>query len=769
MAKPKLIPKWQQNLVQWLPLAGTSGLTFFFISSQKFGAAIISAFCTGATLLWNAYSKGFMAEAEREAEKLGGKSAQWFFQLIYRLGSLIKEWAIQVWWTISFNFKGKYYKRLDILCREFETRGITLDKVLSLQNIFVAVHLSPRNLVQVSPNLLKKRDGEDLTQDLKDKEIGHYLALMPKNPEFRRLAILGAPGSGKTTLMRYLALIYASRKPRRLHPLAPQYLPVLLYLRDIYEEILTKPEITLAELLTEWVQKLQRVDPLKLPENWFTQQLREGKCLVLLDGLDEVANTAHRQAVSQWVDQQMYNYPDTPFILTSRRLGYEEAKLNSAVQVLEVEPLSSEQIQQFVNNWYQEVERTRRGGKDDLATKEAASRNTQDLLNQIQQHKALQDLASNPLLLTLIATAHQQNQSIPLRRVELYQTICEVMLGKRQEAKGIRSPLTIREKLSVLQPLALELMQRQTPQFQLQEVETLFSEHLAKLPNPPKPLEFLKQLQAVDALIAKEKEGDYEFAHLSFQEYLAAVEVKKTQQEQIFLEALQDSEKLSWWAETMRLYAAQTDASELVNAILQQPNLEKLLLAWDFCQEGFVGLEPKKALLTLSNQSLEILDDLDRDYAISKQPFYFKLAYCLQTGQWKEADRETVEVMRQVMGGFSIEGIRNFPCADLRVIDRLWVKYSNGKFGFSVQKQIWIDVGGKLDYGEDLDAAKEAFIKLSDQVEWRKDGEWRRDLRDLVWDSTLAPQAHLPRVWLWVVVGRGGFGSLFSRIQSCRL
>jgi hypothetical protein len=339
------------------------------------------------------------------------------------------------------------------------------------------------------------------------------------------------------------------------------------------------------------------------------------------------------------------------------------------------------------------------------------------------------------------------------------------MLGKRQEAKGIRSPLTIREKLSVLQPLALELMRRQTRQFQLEEVETLFGEHLAKLPNPPQPLEFLKQLQAVDALIAKEREGDYEFAHLSFQEYLAAVEVKETKQEQIFLEALHDPKKLSWWAETMRLYAAQTDASELVNAILQEPNLEKLLLAWDFCQQGFVNPEPKKALLEVSNKPLEILDEIDRDYAISKQPFYFKLAYYLQTGQWKEADRETLEVMRRVIDKISIEGIKNFPCADLRVIDRLWVKYSNGKFGFSVQKQIWLDVNGKLDYGDDEDAAQQAFLKFSSQVEWQKDGKFIPDT-DLVWEVAIAPLAHHPNPFF--LTGAPPT-YLYSRIQTCRL
>lgn len=749
MANPNSIPQWQQYLVRWLPLTVMGGLTAILISNQKFFSAIASAFLTLVTLLWSSFSTGFIADAQQETNKLGGKSSQWFFQLLYRLGHIFKEWAIQFWWAISFDFTGKYYKRLNILCREFETKGMTLDQVLSLKNIFVTVHLSPKNLLQVSPNLLKKIETEDSSQQLEDREIGYYLALMQKYPEFRRLAILGAPGSGKTTLMRYLTLMYVSRKPRRLHRKAPQWLPVLLYLRDIEPKILNKPEIPLAELLTEWVQELQRVNPLKVPENWFNRKLSQGKCLVLLDGLDEVANTTHRQAVSRWVDQQMYEYPDTPFILTSRRLGYEEAQLKSAMQVLEVEPLSFEQIEQFVSNWYQEVERLRRGGQNDLGTKDAAYRNTENLLNQVQEHKALRDLASNPLLLTLIVTAHQQNQSIPFRRVELYQTICEVMLGKRQEAKGIRSQLSIRDKLSVLQPLALELMQRQTRQFQLWEVETLFTEHLAKLPNPPETLDFLKQLQAVDALIAKEREGDYEFAHLSFQEYLAAVEVKETKQEEIFLNVLQDPDQLSWWADTMRLYAAQTDATQLVEAIVQesktwqQPDFEKLFLAWDFCNQGRVGPAAKQGLFTYMNEPLKVLNAEDYQYAVSKQSCYFKLAYFLKTSQWKKADMEILSTIQRVQNRSWFLDIKHFPYSDLRIIDQLWLKYSNGHFGLSLQKQIWTEVGGKLDYADDLIAAGESYIKLSEKLEWQKDGKWVND-DDLVWDLSLAPKAHLP-------------------------
>jgi HTH-type transcriptional regulator/antitoxin HigA len=59
--------------------------------------------------------------------------------------------------------------------------------------------------------------------------------------------------------------------------------------------------------------------------------------------------------------------------------------------------------------------------------------------------------------------------------------------------------------------------------------------------------------------------------------------------------------------------------------------------------------------------------------------------------------------------------IENFPCDDLRTIDQLWVKYSQGRFGFSVQKKIWLEVGGKVDYDTEC--------KLGDRVGWRKGGK----------------------------------------------
>ncbi|MFM6825126.1 MAG: GUN4 domain-containing protein, partial [Dolichospermum sp.] len=85
-----------------------------------------------------------------------------------------------------------------------------------------------------------------------------------------------------------------------------------------------------------------------------------------------------------------------------------------------------------------------------------------------------------------------------------------------------------------------------------------------------------------------------------------------------------------------------------------------------------------------------------------------------------------------------VEDVKNFPREELRKMDQLWVKYSNGKFGFSVQKQIWLESGGKLNGERDWDT----FTKLGDRVGWKQNGGWLN--YDSYTFSTNAPSGHLP-------------------------
>ncbi|WP_242056452.1 MULTISPECIES: GUN4 domain-containing protein [unclassified Nostoc] len=148
---------------------------------------------------------------------------------------------------------------------------------------------------------------------------------------------------------------------------------------------------------------------------------------------------------------------------------------------------------------------------------------------------------------------------------------------------------------------------------------------------------------------------------------------------------------------------------------------------------------------------------------------YTRLNDLLKAENWKEADTETYRVMIQAVGKkdsdyFTIDELLNFPCTDLRTIDRLWVKYSNGQFGFSVQKEIYLSVGGKADGKYD----KEAWEKFGDRVGWRV-----TTLEDVTFDTSFS-RGHLPLIvqfWFWN--SGGGFryllGFLFSRIKTCEV
>ncbi len=161
---------------------------------------------------------------------------------------------------------------------------------------------------------------------------------------------------------------------------------------------------------------------------------------------------------------------------------------------------------------------------------------------------------------------------------------------------------------------------------------------------------------------------------------------------------------------------------------------------------------------------------------------YRHLEKLLITGNWKEADWETLTKMLQVRGktvrdDLTEENIKNFPCEDLCIIDHLWVKYSQGRFGFSVQKRIWIEQGSRSGVCDYYDY--QAWYKFGDRVGWYVNNKWQY-YSGLTFTSN-APVGHFParvsrvqagvadrgwRLFVWdLVLG----GCLFSRIEACGL
>lgn len=602
----KIVQSIITNLVKWTPSGIGIGVTVHSIAEKEWIEAILLTFVTACSSIWVRFSGKFMEEVGKEAEERGGGLAKWMFVVGDRTAAALQERAAKLWRQLTSDFEDKYLQRLIYICRNYETQGLDKEQVLSLQHMFVPLKIAQKSLKQISPALIQKLPENISTQ----RDVGELLCLMRNNTDFRRFAILGVPGAGKTTLLRYLTLVYATRQQRKLlHPKAPKFIPVLIYLRDVRNDIIHNPKLTLIELINTWLQRLQTIDPLNPPPDWFANKLRGNECLILLDGLDEIADEQERRQVSLWVDQQMYEYPKTAFILTSRPLGYKNAKLQQDVTVLEVQPFTLKQVQQFIRNWYLETEIRTQGNKDDLGVEDDAKQQADDLIERIRDSAPLAAMAVNPLLLTMIATVHRRGSALPGRRIELYKEICQVLLEKRQLAKRIPDSLTASQKQSVLQDLALVLMYLKTRSFKLSpKVDSIIQNRLASVSsNASTSTEFLKEIREVSGLLIAKEEGTYEFAHLSFQEYLASVEIRKSNNlQQLLIKALQDSQQLSWWSETIRLYAAQGDSSGIIRAAIQASTADALALAFDCLEEG-ERVDPgvRQELETLLDQGLE--------------------------------------------------------------------------------------------------------------------------------------------------------------------
>jgi hypothetical protein len=317
------------------------------------------------------------------------------------------------------------------------------------------------------------------------------------------------------------------------------------------------------------------------------RQLSRGKCLILLDGLDEVADAILREEVVKWVQQQMHIYALNRFLVSSRPFGYRSNPL-SGVMLLDVRPFTFEQIQRFVQNWYRANE-IMSSQKDDPGVRMRARDDAQDLVRRIQQTPALEALAVNPLLLTMIATIHRYRSTLPGKRVELYAEICEVFLGKRQQARDIQIDLRPAQCVSVLQPLAYTMMVQKRRDIPAREAQEAIKDALELVSDQMTPKDFLQMVEDMSGLLLEREQGIYTFAHLTFQEYLAATYIREKQLEAELIAQIGGN----WWAETTRLYCAQTDATRVIEAclILATPSIAHLTLGLE-CHEEALKVQP---------------------------------------------------------------------------------------------------------------------------------------------------------------------------------
>ncbi|MFD7531306.1 NACHT domain-containing protein [Streptomyces sp. NPDC059849] len=340
-------------------------------------------------------------------------------------------------------------------------------------------------------------------------------ALLPDRP---RVLLRGDAGAGKTTLLWWLA---AHASAGTLGPeLAPLngLVPFVVPLRTLRAEGGTFPA------------PAQLPDAARLvidaaPEGWVGRVLESGRALLLVDGLDEVPQDDREQA-HQWLSRLLDRYPDIRCVATVRPLAVESGWLGSQdFEELRLLPMGDRDIEAFVAAWH-------RAARLDDDDHETLGRLERDLVQQFAQNPALRDLARTPLLCAVICALHRRRQGLlPETRWSLYDSALTMLLGDRDKQRRIEAPegitMNVEEQAQLLQRIAIWLVRGGQSELHrsaaLRQLERALP-GMERLRGQGSPEAILTHLLNRSGVLQERADDIYQFAHRTFQDFLAAKE-----------------------------------------------------------------------------------------------------------------------------------------------------------------------------------------------------------------------------------------------------
>src|SRR5919199_364088 len=329
-----------------------------------------------------------------------------------------------------------------------------------------------------------------------------------------KVMCLGAPGSGKTTYLYYVALQCNKGE------LQANRVPIFLRLIDFTDTIKNQPELSLLNYIenlfhTEGVEQPQAIETI----------ITQGRALILLDGLDEVPKDFSKLVLSRI--REFCKYRKDSIIITCRTnaLDYNFSDLKFT-QVI-VADFEQPQIEIFANKWFVAE------GKNDKQAGEARAKEFIEKLG-LPEHKRIRDLAVTPILLNLTCLIFKNNLGeFPKNRSELYQRGINILLEEWDAERGIErdevyGKLDLEGRKALLTHVAKVSFEENRYFFKQEEIEEYIADYLRTLPNAQTDSlqrdirAVLKSIEVQHGLLIERAPEIYSFSHLTFQEYFTA-------------------------------------------------------------------------------------------------------------------------------------------------------------------------------------------------------------------------------------------------------
>ncbi len=483
------------------------------------------------------------------------------------------------------------------------------------------------------------RQAELLRQQQQQAQMENHLGRkfsaeqLLRQSQSQKVVLLGAPGSGKTTLMSYFAVMLA-QQPEKLELAAEDWLPILIRIRDLTRQ----PDVSILDYARQFAEKTLTVK--SLPAGFFEYWLEDGRALILLDGLDEIEEKAKRYDAARRIENFLGQFDKNRAIITSRPAGYNRDFFRTEeFPHFQLQAFDDSKIEEFINRWYDSR----------ILDKAEAQRRKDSLSKALSQHDRIKLLAQNPLLLTIIALIHRYQALLPKERYKLYDKAVETLITNWDKNKELSNH-------EVLEYLGLDDLRRLMEKLAYwihkqggtgeREGGTLIDrdeliEQLSHTIKTQKQIElhcarkeakrFVDFIRDRTGLLNEQGQDCYAFVHKTFQEYLCAQEINYQADNEsnfdIVLNNITAHLHDPHWREVLLLLIAQQKPKKAVKAVQEILNHRSDYESWLHRDLFFAGSclaeNPKDMKVADNRLTTEILEQLvELEVSKSRQVIY---------------------------------------------------------------------------------------------------------------------------------------------------